>query len=86
MARLALTKNSPSCYDSGMKNSTKNMLRGIGSLLVIMPTTQATDYSRFMPQGTAAERIEASWNRVGDSLRTAMGQYEQQTSQKKTSR
>lgn len=71
----------------GMKNSTKNILRGIGSILDIMPSRPATDYSRFMPQGTPEERIAVAWKRVGDSLQNAMGQYEQQqTNQEEATR
>jgi len=69
-----------------MKDSTRNILRGIGSILDIMPSRPAMDYSRFMPQGTPEERIAASWQRVGDSLQNAMGQYEQQASQEEATR
>jgi len=55
-----------------MKDSLKNILRGIGSLLVIMPSTPAPNYSRFLPQGTPEERLRSVWEQVGKDISTAM--------------
>jgi hypothetical protein len=48
------------------------MIKGVGSVVDIMPST---DYLRFVPKGTPEERMRATWQRVGNSIRNAMGHY-----------
>jgi len=58
-----------------MKESTRNILKGIGNILDIMPSPSTSDYSRFIPKGTAEDRMRETWERVGGSIKWAMGQY-----------
>lgn len=58
-----------------MRKKTKLFLFGIGSVLDIMPRT---DFWRFIPQQTPEERMRQDWERVGQSLWRAVGQFDQE--------
>ncbi len=53
-----------------------NIIKGAGSILEIMPPSSTERYARYIPQGSGAKRIHESWQRVGGSLRRALGEYE----------
>lgn len=55
-------------------------MRGVGSLINIFPNT---DYSKYIPKGTPAERIERHWNATGEYMRGAMRQVDEQLPSKK---
>ena len=55
-----------------MKRLTSNIIKGVGSVVNILPSN---DYTRFVPKGTPEERMRATWQRVGNSLKKATGQY-----------
>ena len=61
-----------------MKQVYQNILKGVGSIVDIMPSAETSDYSRFVPKGTPEERMVATWERVGASLERAMGKYAEQ--------
>ena len=48
-----------------------NILVGIGSMLVIMPST---DYASFVPRKTSQERLQNNFNRVGSRFYRAAQQ------------
>ncbi len=58
-----------------MKSTHHNILRGIGSVIEIMPPERKIDYSRFVSRMTPMERMQKSFEMVGDSLRKAIGEY-----------
>jgi hypothetical protein len=59
------------CYT--MKLKTKNILRGVGSLIDIMPRS---NFRRYVPPRDAAERMRGHWQRAGDYLRRAVTQFQ----------
>ena len=64
------------CYI--MKPKTKNILRGIGSLIDIMPRS---NFRRYVPPRNGADRMRGHWQRAGNSLRRAVTQFQnEQTS------
>lgn len=46
----------------------------VGSAMEVMPLG---DYSEYMPQGTAAQRLNSSWARVGETLTKSMESYDE---------
>jgi len=50
-----------------------NILRGIGSVVNISPST---DYSRFVPKQTPNERLSQSWEKTGQRIKTAMKRFD----------
>lgn len=62
----------------GMKRKTRNLLRGVGSILNIMPAPRKHVSLRKLPQ--SPEQITAqAWEMVGDSFRQAMGEIRRET-------
>lgn len=55
-----------------MTKHLKSFFKGAGSVMDIAPET---DYRRFVPKGTPAERIGRHWVRVGKHLSTSMGRF-----------
>ena len=73
------------CRNEKMKRATRNILKGMGSIMNIMPPRESTtDYSRFVPQGTPEDRMREVWERVGDSLRGAIYRYPDEEKIKET--
>lgn len=68
-----------------MKKTTRNILRGMGSIMDIMPRREPVDFLQFIPKGTPEERMRETWDRVGDCLKTAMDRYADEQKIKKTS-
>ncbi len=68
-----------------MSEKVKNWLRGAGSLVQIWPDTSTRVRERFL-QRSDAEALYGDWQRVGDDIRKAIGQYaaEQKTDEQKT--
>ena len=66
-----------------MIDTTRNILRGMGSILDIMPVRELPDFSRCLPKGTPEERMTETWTRVGNSIRAAMEQYGRQIPRQK---
>ena len=58
-------------------NRIRATLHGIGSIADICPETSGL-YQNLMPAGTQDERLEATWRRVGNHIRTACDQYERE--------
>jgi hypothetical protein len=56
-----------------MKPHTKYILRGVGSLIDLMPPP---NFRRYVPSENAAERMQGYWQRVGNSLRRAARQFQ----------
>lgn len=56
-----------------MKARTKNILRGIGSLMDIFPRSE---FSRYISHKDSEERMSEHWQRVGDSFRRVMGDFQ----------
>lgn len=50
----------------------KNLIKGAGSIMDVYP---AADYSKFIPQENAEELMRQSWQRTGDDLKRAIGEY-----------
>jgi hypothetical protein len=69
-----------------MMRSTKNIIRGIGSIVDIMPSTKSADYSRFVPKGTPEQRMRQTWQNVGDSIDRAMGRVSNEYKAKKSTK
>jgi len=57
-----------------MKSRTLNILRGIGSVLDIMPERKSVDASRLRFDGDQLGIMDKSWNQVWSSLGSAMGE------------
>ena len=55
-----------------MTRQIKNIIRGVGSLLDVAPTT---DYSEFIPKESTAERIHKSWTRTGESIQRSLDHF-----------
>lgn len=55
-----------------MKKKTRTVLRGIGSLIDIFPRPE---FSRHIPRGNAADRLNQHWEHVGDSFRRVMAGF-----------
>ncbi|MBI5891972.1 MAG: hypothetical protein HZB47_15100 [Nitrosomonadales bacterium] len=56
-----------------MNAKVKNLLRGAGSVMDIAPST---DLRRFAPRITTADRMSGHFARVGMSLQSACGTFE----------
>lgn len=55
-----------------MKPKTKNIIRGIGSVMDVCPRSY---YYRFIPKQTPAERMQSHWESVGNSLWRVVRQF-----------
>ena len=55
-----------------MSKNFENLLKGIGSVMEIMPYA---DYSRFVPKMTAKERMQRHWERTGLRLQRAFNRF-----------
>jgi len=66
-----------------MSNKTRNILRGIGSILDIMPERRTVDLSRFVPRQSPTDRMADAWRKVGDDMRAAIGQVANEKSNQK---
>ena len=68
-----------------MNKKVKNWLRGAGTLVQIWPDTASEMRERFL-QRSDAEALYGDWQRVGDDIRKAIGQYadEQKAEEQKT--
>lgn len=60
-----------------MKKHFSNILHGMGSVLEVYPNT---DYRRFLPKGTDADRLRSDWQKVGQDISSAIqkvaGEYQ----------
>jgi hypothetical protein len=65
----------------GMNSKTRNILRGMGSILDIMPERRAP--SRFVPM-TPGQINAKAWEMVGDSFRMAIGKVQRESPIKPT--
>jgi hypothetical protein len=65
-----------------MNTKTRNILRGVGSILDIMPERRVVDFSKFVPKKTPTERMAEAWQKVGEDMRAAMGQVANEESNK----
>lgn len=54
---------------------TQNLLRGVGTVMDILPAQRKVDYSHFLPKGTDEERMTATWKQVGDDIKQAIGRF-----------
>jgi hypothetical protein len=63
-----------------MNHKVKNILKGVGSVMDIMPST---DYSRFVPKETASERMQGHWARAGQHLQRAIDRFAYEQEKKK---
>lgn len=68
-----------------MKNRTRNILRGIGSILDIMPERQTVDLYQTVRRRTADEIMEEAWASVGRNINSALGQFEHEKDYKEKS-
>ena len=57
-----------------MNDKFKNILIGMGSALVIMPTGSVSQIR--LPQKNDAENLASDWQQVGCDLRSAMNQVD----------
>lgn len=55
-----------------MKTRTKNILKGIGSIFNIAPST---NYNRFISKYSSAQRINNHWVRTGKYLSNSIQRY-----------
>jgi len=67
----------------GMKNRTRNILRGIGSILDIMPERRTVDLYQIVKRRTADEMMVEAWASVGRDLNSALGQFEHEKNTEK---
>lgn len=51
------------------------ILKGIGSIMELLPSGPVGDYSRFVFKGTVEDRIYHAWTRVGISISKAAENY-----------
>lgn len=58
-----------------LKYKTKPIYHAMGSAMEVIP---AGDYSEYMPKGTAAQRLNGSWKRVGETLAKSMASYDKE--------
>jgi hypothetical protein len=58
--------------ENNMTKQIKNIIRGVGSLLDVAPST---DYSEFVPKESTAERIHKSWTRTGESIQRSLNHF-----------
>ena len=65
--------NGPTVNEVWSMGKTAHILRSIGSVVNISPRT---DYARFVPRQTSNERIEQSWEKTGQRIKTAMKRFE----------
>ena len=56
-------------------NKIYNMMLGVGSIFVIMPSQQPENYSRFIITETDEERMGNVWKQVGKDITTATEQF-----------
>lgn len=62
-----------------MTKQIKHILKGVGSVMDVSP---ATDYSRFIPQENASERMKDIWVRTGQQIKLAIDQFADEQKQK----
>ena len=62
----------------GMKDRTRNIMKGIGSILDIMPERQTVDLYRTVRRRTADEIMAEAWESVGRNTNSALGQFERE--------
>ena len=55
-----------------MTQQIRNIIKGIGSVMVIMPYT---DYRRFVPKDTPQDRMRKHWERTGKYLKHAIESF-----------
>jgi hypothetical protein len=67
-----------------MKNRTRNILRGIGSILDFMPYRKPCDLSKTVPIMTPEQINTKAWEMVGESFRMAMGQVRREKRPKRS--
>jgi len=67
-----------------MNNRTRNIMKGVGSIMDIMPARRSLDLSRFMPRETPTDMMAKAWNQVGADIDTAMRQLSSEAHHKKT--
>lgn len=48
-----------------LKYKTKPIYYAMGSAMDVMPTGS---YTKYMPQGTASQRLNSNWKKVGEAL------------------
>ena len=63
-----------------MTNRIQHILKGVGSVMDITPST---DYSRFVPNETPAERMYGHWNRTGNHIKKAVKRFTNEQKDKK---
>lgn len=56
-----------------MRAKTKNIIRGIGSVMDIAPRS---DYRRYIPTKTPAEQMRSHWESVGNSIRRVLVRFQ----------
>lgn len=54
-----------------MTKKVRNLLRGVGSVIDIVPNT---DFREFVPRQSQAERMYGHWVKAGQSIRSAVTQ------------
>jgi len=67
-----------------MKNRTRNIMKGVGSIMDIMPARRHVDLFKSVPIMTPAEIMQKAWSRVGEDIDMAMRQVSNGTGIKKT--
>jgi hypothetical protein len=63
-----------------MTKQFQNILKGIGSVMDIAPST---DYTRFVPKKTATERMQEHWQRTGWHIQQAIDHFAHEQEEKK---
>lgn len=85
--RGALTRNKRTMPDAGkrvnfaLRERFKHWLKGASTVLVLFPDTTTRMRKRFLERSDA-EALAGDWQRVGDDLRSAIGQYEDEQAAK----
>ena len=85
--RSTLIKNKRAMPDAGKRGSftlrerTKHWLKGASTVLVLFPDTTTRMRKQFLERSDA-EALAGDWQRVGDDLRSAIGQYEDEQAAK----
>lgn len=63
-----------------MRKNFENLMKGIGSVMDIMPYT---DYKSLVPKMTARERMQRHWERTGRHLQRAINRFDYEQENKK---
>lgn len=63
-----------------MKRSTRQFLRGVGSIIDVLPNNS---FRRFVRTETAVQRMSGHWQRVGNSIGKAIVQHEHERKPRK---